>query len=78
MTYNTRNNSNSDSNIGSKRLRCVGGVQQALDAQKQHEQLQQQVQTAQQQLEAAKAGNAEAECQLAQTQEGLDRYVAAC
>lgn len=48
-----------------------------MDAEKQHEQLQQQVQAAEQQLEAAGGAKAAAEQQLAQAQEGLDRYVAA-
>ena len=55
-------------------LPCAGDTQQASDLQKQHEQVQQQVQVAEQQLEAAFTGKAECEQQLLTAQQGLDRY----
>ncbi|DBB18122.1 TPA: hypothetical protein ACH3X3_003098 [Trebouxia sp. C0006] len=50
-----------------------GDTQQASDLQKQHEQVQQQFQVAEQHLEAAFTGKAECEQQLLTAQQGLDR-----
>ncbi len=49
-------------------------MQQATGLQKQHEQVQQQIQAAEQQLEAALTGKADSEQQLLTAQQGLDRY----
>lgn len=50
-------------------------MQQAAEFQKQHDQVQQQTQAAEQQLEAAFTGKAESEQQLPLAQQGLDRYI---
>ncbi|DBA71516.1 TPA: hypothetical protein ACH3X2_011301 [Trebouxia sp. C0005] len=53
-----------------------GDMQQAAEFQKQHDQVQQQTQAAEQQLEAAFTGKAESEQQLPLAQQGLDRAAA--
>ncbi|KAL0034643.1 hypothetical protein WJX77_000708 [Trebouxia sp. C0004] len=53
-----------------------GDMQQAAELQKQHEQIQQQIQVAEQQLEAALTGKADSKQQLLSAQQGWDRAAA--